>query len=129
MRQAGKCIHFNGIGNECCTAGVNYKELCGNAPSYGALIPCLGNKLIRQGIIPAVCVKIQMPTEVDIAEERMRKVGPLIARMKEEYKKKSGCRSFHCPACDVGTLTIAIAGSNGHTQGRCSTRGCVSWIE
>jgi hypothetical protein len=57
--------------------------------------------------------------------------------MKEKYaipgpgrkKYKSGVQTFACPACDVGTLTIAISGYNGHTQGRCSTKGCVSWIE
>lgn len=145
MRKKGKCVHFNGIGNDCCKAGVNYKELTGNIAGYGAAIPCLGPDFATHKEKVA-CDKFLEPTEAEIAEdkvwleERMRKqmaIIPVIADMKGRYtipgkgrqKFRSGSERFKCPACYTGELHVAISGYNGHTQGRCTTQGCVSWIE
>lgn len=36
-----RCIHFNGIVNETCNAGVSYKELLGDEAGWAAHMPCL----------------------------------------------------------------------------------------
>lgn len=45
------------------------------------------------------------------------------------YKK--GCAGegeVVCPACG-GTVRYAVVARNGHMRGKCSTEGCVSWLE
>lgn len=38
-----------------------------------------------------------------------------------------------CPVCEAahreGTLKYSISARNGHIWGRCSTEGCVAWME
>lgn len=35
-----------------------------------------------------------------------------------------------CPLCSTGTIVFSRAGSfNGHIHGRCSTSGCIQWME
>lgn len=146
MRKKGKCVHFNGIGNECCKVGVNYKKLCGDVPGYGALIPCLGPNFGPQGAkreekVP--CEKFQEPTEAEIAEDKAAmqeatdmflKVEPFILMMKNKFKDGkrfvSGSEKVKCPACETGELHVAISGYNGHTQGRGDIEiiGCSEWL-
>ena len=34
-----------------------------------------------------------------------------------------------CPVCVTGKVRYSIAGSNGHVHAKCSTDGCVGWME
>jgi len=40
-----------------------------------------------------------------------------------------GRGSLKCPACDNGTLHYSVATDNGHLWGKCSTNGCVAWMQ
>jgi hypothetical protein len=39
-----RCVHFNGIMNDSCDAGVNYKELLGDGPGWAAHMPCFNDE-------------------------------------------------------------------------------------
>ena len=41
----------------------------------------------------------------------------------------TGAGEMKCPACKEGTLRYSRAAYNGHVQARCSTNGCVQWME
>jgi len=34
-----------------------------------------------------------------------------------------------CPVCEKGIVTYSISGSNGHVWARCSTDGCVRFMQ
>lgn len=36
---------------------------------------------------------------------------------------------MRCVKCMKGEITWALNGKKGHTSGKCSTPGCVQWIE
>lgn len=38
-------------------------------------------------------------------------------------------REMDCPLCDGGKIRCIKSSYNGHTQGRCSTKECIGWIE
>ncbi len=44
-------------------------------------------------------------------------------------KGAGGTGSLPCPNQCGGTVAYSVNGSNGHTMGRCSTKGCAAWIE
>jgi hypothetical protein len=40
-----------------------------------------------------------------------------------------GSGQMSCPVCNTGTLRYSRDLSNGHVHARCSTEGCVAWME
>jgi hypothetical protein len=132
------CRHFNGSWhNQCCEAGVNYRELVGG-PDLGWLtrLPCHKNIEPRSGTkVP--CDKFEEPTaeELELAQKeiqeavaRMEQTIPLRAMMKKKYKGVSAQETVECPVCK-GKLVMTIASVNGHVWGKCKTKGCLSWME
>lgn len=46
------------------------------------------------------------------------------------YKKgHGGAGVIDCPVCQDGKLSYSVASYNGHMWGKCSTKGCVAWME
>jgi hypothetical protein len=41
---------------------------------------------------------------------------------------KAGRAKIECPVCK-GALWYSVASVNGHLWGKCSTKGCVSWMQ
>lgn len=133
----GKCVHFSGINgeNSACRAGVIYATVRGEKIPGLAGYPCF-----REGeAVP--CDKRRFPTreEVDanVAERKaywnQLKLGIGAAAddaKKHGFKKgNGGCGSLPCPVCKTGTLRYSVANCNGHMHGRCSTNGCVAWMQ
>jgi hypothetical protein len=147
MKKAGKCIHYNGTVNDCCAAGVNYKQLAGPGEAWATRLPChgpeyrtgLGNPLPRADTV-SVCDKRQEPTPEEIAaderamKESMERYGKaraaIVAHLGGPWKKGASGASavIDCPCC-AGKLQFSRAGYNGHIHARCSTAGCVAWME
>ncbi len=128
QRYVLKCKHFTGAMGKVCQAGITYDSL----PS-GTQWPCVPSQLDKSG-----CSKFSALSSEEIeqelekekaAMERFSKVFPLIAKIKKENKGKSAQGHESCPACGTGTLSWSHAKLNGHIWGRCSTDGCVSWME
>ncbi len=130
-----QCRHFNGIQNTSCKAGVRYDWFA----NRNLLIPCLSlTPSPRATRETGLCDKRECYTEADIdarqaqidaSMERYRKAGPVITEIRKANKGRSASGSVPCPACEVGTLHWSISGYNSHMHGKCTTRGCLNWME
>ena len=141
---AEKCVHFTGISQTTCNAGVAYASVQREHPPIpyrrgsGAVyesrrsLPCV-DSLNLGG---AACEKRCMPTPEAVAakvEADNRAVEAMLTARHAIVQVTDGRRGVHgsiaCPACKSGSLTYSVAGSNGHIHARCSTDGCVAWME
>lgn len=125
---AGKCIHFNGLGNKLCDAGIKYKdvEVKGARPIR---IPCLKDSCLTGG----ECSKIQFPTDEEIAKqtEEIKAIGQKSADAYNAVKTHiDATGEMHgkivCPSCG-GNLHYTQAEVNGHIWGKCKCG--ISWME
>lgn len=134
---AGRCVHFNGIGNDTCDAGVKYDDVRDTSTKPYSL-PCLA----KYNTAGAKCDKCRVPTAEELAAEEaeykrtsegIRKArAAIVAHCGRPWKKgmpgKSGV--IACPVCDKpDALRFGRAGYNGHVHASCLTEGCVSWME
>ena len=135
-----KCINFNGISNKRCKAEISYASL-GVKPvaDGGPMMPCVMRERASQlGLPLAECGQFRAYTEAEIdaresqieaSMERHRKAAPVILKIRAANKGKTAHGAVDCPACGTGTLSWSISGYNGHMHGRCSTSGCLNWME
>lgn len=132
-----RCLHFVGLKDEC-KAGINVRDLVGGETFGWAMrTPCL----TTHGKCTVVCEKRQLPTreeaeaEVNRADVALARTLTAIAAAHADAKERgygvgsSGRGSFPCPVECGGTLSYTVASVNGHIHGRCSTDGCVWWME
>lgn len=143
---SNKCAHYNGLSGpgmkddaatRCCDAGVVYMTVKSSDPSVVgfAHYPCF-----REGeSLP--CDKRHFPTAEEVAAEvaehdahwERLKLGISAASddaKKHGFKKGNGGNGFvRCPICTTGDLHYSVAGYNGHMWGKCTTNGCVSWMQ
>lgn len=139
------CKHFGGMRPPTCAVGVNVREITGG-PDLGWLIriPCRTTVEMRGGkpVPRATCPQFELPTDEEHAaeeakweaivlesERRMKLGQELFRRIRRENKGRSNSGSDPCPACEGGTLYWRIAGYNGHIHARCTTDGCISFME
>lgn len=138
--QKGKCVHFNGIGNDYCMAGINYKTLAGE-PEEGYIrrLPCLAK---YAGDDAVKCEAREEPTSEAVANwaaeivkrfDDTVKARTAIVNHLGRWKKGTGMNghgSIQCPVCKgIDSLRFSRAGWNGHIHAHCQTAGCVSWME
>ena len=144
----GRCKHFTGVSNKCCKAGVRYVDVerrhspmnyDSGGVTYSSSLsrPCI-TKYNHAG---AECDKLEFPTAEEIAAIMERQEKGLLGIMKARaaivekigpyVKRKSPdvAGSLACPVCTTGTLGYRRATFNGHIHARCSTEGCVAWME
>lgn len=136
---SNKCTHFNGLGDDgkSCRAGVVYLTVMSRDPASKGFCryPCF-----REGEgIP--CDKRHFPTADEVAaevaehEEGWEQLELGINAATEDAKKQGfkrgngGMGVVPCPVCKTGDLHYSVSGYNGHMHGRCSTNGCVSWMQ
>jgi len=140
------CTHYNGLcgpgmrddeKTRACDAGVVYLTVKSTDPGRKGFdrYPCF-----REGEgVP--CEKRHFPTPEEVAAEvaesnasfeRLKSglaAAGQDAKAKGFGKGKGGTGSIPCPVCKTGTLHYSVAGYNGHMHGRCSTGGCVAWMQ
>lgn len=122
VRRLKKCIHFNGVQNRACKAGVRYASFDGGVPCYS-------------GEAMAVCERACLPSREDV-DAGLRETGEHIARMTKVMAAIMASRdaqpstegSIPCPCCS-GTVRYSRARSNGHWAVRCSTQDCCHFIQ
>lgn len=109
-----RCIHFNGIMNKECKAGIKYEDVRVDKP-YN--FPCL-----KTG---GICSKSQFPTEEEVqAEIKEIEVGGLwaltaMAKIIKEVKNSE--YGFGTIDCDCGGIIhYSTAELNGHIRARCN---------
>lgn len=143
---SNECTHYNGLSRpgmredsatRCCKAGVVYLTVkASEAVATGfARYPCF-----REGAaVP--CGKRHFPTPEEVAAEvaerraRVERMSLGISAASDDAKArgygkgKCGVGVVLCPVCKTGQLHYSVAGYNGHIHGRCTTPGCVSWMQ
>jgi len=131
-----KCIHFNGVMNQKCKAGVEYRQLFGSEPGWGKHLCCLNDSQS-----PVWCDKASMPTQeqaeaiVADREARFQRVMTALVAAADDAERRGlkkgngGYGRIKCPNCPDGTLSYSVASINGHMHGQCSTPHCASWMQ
>lgn len=143
------CVHYNGAINPVtkgiCRAGVNIRTLVGG-PQEGWLtrLPC--HPMPREAVNGerCSCDKFRLPTAEEVAEskrasdEAMRKFMVAFSGNVLEWRKantwskknpKGATGTVPCEACGKGEIHLSMSEYNGHVWGKCTTEGCVSWME
>jgi len=72
---------------------------------------------------------------VEAAIANLHKVAAIMEDCRKDANSKSikkgngGNGSIPCTVCDGGTVRYSVASVNGHLWGKCSTKGCVAWMQ
>lgn len=132
----GWCKHYRGRvkGVVECHAGVSYSRFDGTGMNAQ---PCfLDQGKPKPGA--GHCEHLRLPTDEEMALAaaymtdrfaKMAAIGPSVKAFRDQHLRGPGTTAVSCLACDgIGTLHMTIA-SNGHVHGRCTTPGCVSWMQ
>lgn len=143
----GMCIHYNGCANPVskgiCRAGVEYKSLTGGiTPGWATRLPC--TDMEPKGGDKMSCDKHRLPTAEELAESK-RETDEHIKRFMVAYtgnvaewrrqnkwdrnNPKGASGSVPCEVCGTGKIELSMASYNGHVHGKCTTEGCISWME
>lgn len=129
------CRHFNGLtvvgdppGHKSCAVGINPRDFAGHDGMI--TLPCLSNRCCKP------CPKFDPYTqeEVDAEDREINLIFTKIEKVSEAidfHHNSTGQWSGNipCPACKTGQVSFSIARCNGHRRARCSTEGCVAWLE
>lgn len=114
----GRCIHFNGIMNEACKCGVNYKNTFGERPVLR--MPCVKDRMphLKEEVI--ACDKMQFPTPEEIKDKvekgnahLLKTLAAISAAKKHHKEAKTSKATIKCPNGEH-ELTYVVAPSNGH---------------
>lgn len=135
-REANTCVHFRGIQHDTCKAGC-LMDAFPIVVGQGRPLPCLPPFRPRPDDAPRpTCAKFEaigMARALEL-EKESNAAGARITAARAAIIIHAGGRcgvrgQFTCPVCNTGTLGYTIAGCNGHVHAKCSTVGCVSWME
>jgi hypothetical protein len=135
------CRHFNGVQNKTCNAGVQYEHPIAAVleKAVGTTMPCIPRFVNGRKTWP--CELFEIMSQADAEKEADERIVAMNActtarhAAKDDAKEKGfgkgrgGASSIPCPSCDGGVLRYSVASYNGHMHGKCSTPGCVSWME
>ena len=141
---ADRCTHFTGVGTMKCEAGVVYESVRLAHPSISyrrrdssavytktSSLPCHAS----MNLGGATCALRCAPTPKEVAEQEAKTQGEITSvmeamkRVREATNGERGVQgSVECPRCSR-PLHFSVASSNGHTHAKCSTNGCLAWME
>lgn len=121
-----RCVHFTGIQNNTCKAGVAYadvKDTTERPYRWACMspdVPCASRRVATQEEAEAEDRALNaLFANVDKARQA-------IVVATDDNRDVSG--EMACPVCDGGTLRYSVA-RNGHIHAACSTSTCVRWME
>jgi hypothetical protein len=140
LRIMHTCIHFTGIQHDKCEAGINYHEQFGTGVGCFAHIPCTSDES------PKSCPLVTYPNRTEAEAEETKREALTRRTLKalgaaHNHAKAAGLGKGHggvgemdCPICcpipgTGGTLQYSVSAYNGYMHARCTTPGCVSWME
>lgn len=114
---ACKCLHFNGVMNKACKAGINYADVRVDKPYK---FPCL-----QQG---GECATAQFPTQEQIMEKLQSiedssvKAIRAISDIKAHFEKTK-IKGGQIPCRCSGDLNYVVVNTNGHIWANCKSCG------
>ena len=115
---ARKCIHFNGVMNDECKAGVKYKDVREEPEDGPYKFPCL-----KQG---GECSKAQFRTAEQV-NARVSEIGDvgvkvLVAMVSiKSHIKETNQQTGMVPCQCGGSLHYSVAQINGHVWAKCNS--------
>ena len=131
------CRHFNGIQHKVCEKGVAYEH--SGEQWKNSTMPCIPRHVNGRPTWPCEFFEIMSVQDAEKeADERIvimergikaRHAAKDDAKSKGYGKGHGGYGAVDCPCCEGGKLQYSVASYNGHMHGRCTTKGCVSWME
>lgn len=116
-KMLNKCIHFNGIINKECKAGVNYQSVA-DQTQRPLIFPCIKNG--------GHCPKKKLPTEEEVdkklkeIEETEAVVLNAYLEIKKEYNISGKTSGKHPCSCG-GNINYRIVEGNGHVWAKCDS--------
>lgn len=126
------CKHYQARreGNVC-KKGVNYDELAIDMEKgFFHSAPCF----YRNHANSCLCPLVEYPSQEELQKDeyeiqavikRTMVVIPLI----DEAAKSAPSGTMECPCCKTGALYWSKASYNGHRRARCTTEGCINFME
>lgn len=134
-RRENTCVHFTGISDERCNAGISYRELGDDSrPGMALRLPCYPKHDDERATERAECVRFEAMGRDRVAAEDAeneaameRTIKARAAIVEKEGEATSVLGAIDCPNCK-GNLRYAIA-FNGHIHAHCTTTGCCHWME
>ena len=155
----GKCIHWTGLGQDSCKAGIQYEEKFGKEPGIFLRMPCVQYQTVpahgrgtyvkpgeptirkqqdRRGVAQIPCDKYLAPTQEQVDKDRIETEAHMqktfaALRVAGEWRVKPKQKQDRNEVveCPVckGKLHLSQAAYNGRVWGKCETPECVSWME
>lgn len=112
-----KCIHFNGVMNDLCNAGVKYSDVRIDKPYK---FPCLS----QGGECPKASFRTEDEVKQKVAEIEGSGIKVLVAIGSiKDHVAKTNDRSGSIPCQCGGKLHFTVAAVNGHIWAKCITCG------
>lgn len=156
-KRATRCRHFNGVQHDKCEAGVCYETLeasgllpclpwhcdsgkpvakCDKYATYTAEEIAQQERELERSLNGTIVARKAIVDELNRRNVAADKTVVAKPHHDPEFSE-TGCQSPYvagacampCPVCKSGTLRYSRAACNGHIHARCSTEGCVSWME
>jgi hypothetical protein len=137
------CIHWTGTQTERRKEGIDFRALVGGEQlGWCTRLPCIA--LEAKGGAKAVCAKFRKPTAEEVTEskarsdEALRRLMVAYTGKVREWREAQGWSKKNrvaatgkvaCDVCKTGEIHLTMAAYNGHVWGKCTTDGCVSWLE
>jgi hypothetical protein len=148
-RCAKKCVHFNGVQNKVCKAGISYDSIKQRINEFVCFGEAKGCDSFKETGIEAAKKRFEdadksfdkiAVARPAILEELKRRFnaspthdGVIPATQTHRWNKQTnyfcGAGVMDCPVCKTGKLQYSRATYNGHVHARCSTADCVAWME
>lgn len=154
----GQCIHFTGLMDERCSAGICYEDAFGKEAGIAHRLPCIqfmevpksrrsnrvrpGEETVRhevprygQQMVP--CELFQAPTDEQVKQYREESERSLrdtmlalqvASRWAETPKPKRDRHEVVECPSCKGKLHLMQSALNGHVHGRCETPNCLHWL-
>lgn len=133
------CEHYTGLHDNACAAGVVYESIQLGKGTPQMSMPCVIGSRRDYNPLGATCDKCKMPTPEELAAQDTRRFqdmalarNAIVAHLGGKWQRgmPSASGVIDCPVCETKqSLQFSRAGRNGHIHARCSTIGCVNWME
>lgn len=125
---ANKCVHFTGLGNISCNAGLRYEDV--KVPNARPVqVPCLKDSILSGGS----CPRVLFPTKEEVQKEvrEIQRGGEMTIKAHRDIKAQILETGFSygnivCPSCS-GNLHYQSSPDNGHIWANCKCG--FGWME